>query len=466
MITSSAIPLSTRAAAEQELRKRIYARKNTTFPDWLPVVTPRYTWGWKHLQAIYSRLDDVVSGKINRLMIFMPPRHGKTEAVTVRFPAWMLERDPSFRFILAAYNFSLSSKFSRKIQRIVKARGISLEREAVEDWETSEEGGIRAVGVGSGVTGHGANGILIDDPVKSREEAYSATFREKVWDWYTNDLYTRLEPNGFIILIMTRWHHDDLAGRILADDAVKKEWTILKLPAFAEENDPIGRRVGEALCPDRYNVGHLSAIKGVMKADFESLYQQNPTAVAGEIFKREWWQYYRQPPQFMRVIQSWDTGFKTKKENDPSNCQTWGETESGFYLIDRWNDRVAFPELKRVAVQQYEKHRPDVVIIEDKASGQSLIQELKRNTKIPAIPIKTDKDKVARANAITPLCESGRVYIPEGEPWVIDYVDQMAIFPAGAHDEDPDVTSQALSYLSHNKKYFGDTRFEDTILDA
>lgn len=466
MMTSTAIPLPTRAAAEQELRKRMFLRKNTTFPEWLPKVTPRYTWDWKHLQAIYSRLDDIVSGKINRLMIFMPPRHGKTEAVTVRFPGWMIERDPAFRFILAAYNFSLSSKFSRKIQRIVKARGISLAREAIEDWETSEEGGVRAVGVGSGVTGHGANGILIDDPVKSREEAYSATFREKVWDWYTNDLYTRLEPNGFIILIMTRWHHDDLAGRILADDATKKEWTVLKLPAIAEGNDPLCRQIGEALCPERYNIEHLRSIKSVMKSDFESLYQQNPTAATGEIFKREWWRYYNVQPVFNRVIQSWDTGFKTKKENDPSCCLTWGETDTGFYLIDRWLGRVAFPELKKVAIQQYDKHHPSVVIVEDKASGQSLVQELKSATKIPILPIKTDKDKIARANAITPLCESGRVFIPEGVPWVIDYIDQMAIFPAGAHDEDPDTTSQALSYLSHGKKFFGDSQFPDEVFDA
>lgn len=459
--TKICMPPQVIAGAMLEMRKRIAARHNTPFPVWLPIVTPRYTWDWLHLQAIYSKLDDIVAGRINRLMIFMPPRHGKTESVTVRFPAWMIERDPAFRFILAAYNFSLSSKFSRKIQRIVKARGIPLEREAVEDWETKDEGGVRAVGVGSGVTGHGANGILIDDPVKSREEAYSATYRDKVWDWYRDDLYTRLEPNGFIILIMTRWHHDDLAGRILADDTVKHEWTVLKLAALAEENDPLGRMEGEALCPARYDESQLLSIKNVMKSDFESLYQQNPTAVAGEIFKREWWKYYKVAPQFTRIIQSWDTAFKDKTQNDPSCCHTWGETDTGYYLIDRWNDRVTFPDLKKVAVQQYDKHHPSVVIIEDKVSGQSLIQELKRKTSIPVLPIKADKDKIARANAVTPLVESGRVFLPENAPWVIDYVDQMAIFPAGAHDEDPDVTSQALTYMSTGKKFFGDCVFED-----
>lgn len=438
----------------------IRERKNMSFHPWLKKVTPKYHWDWPHLLAIYAALDKVITGEIKRLMIFMPPRHGKTESVTVRFPAWVIEKDQWFRFILAAYNFSLASKFSRKVQRVVKSRGIALEREAVEDWETKEEGGVRAVGVGSGVTGHGANGILIDDPVKSREEAYSATYREKVWDWYRDDLYTRLEPNGFIILIMTRWHHDDLAGRILANDK-KKEWTVLKLAALAEENDPLGRNIGEALCPDRFTADELLSIKSVMNSDFESLYQQNPTAAAGEIFKREWWKYYKQAPQFIRVIQAWDTGFKDKQENDPSCCLTWGETHNGFYLLDRWNERVTFPELKKAAIQLFDKHHPEVVVVEDKASGQSLIQELKTNTKIPVLPVKADKDKIARANAITPLVESGRVYLPEDVPWVIDYVDQMSIFPAGAHDEDPDVTSHALNYMTHNKKFFGDTVVEE-----
>lgn len=319
----STVSISLRAAAELELRRRILARQNTSFPDWLPVVTPKYDWTWPHLQAIYDVLDDIVTGKIRRLMIFLPPRHGKTEAVTVRFPSWMIERKQDMRFIVAAYNFSLASKFSRKIHRIVKARGIHLDRESIEDWTTAKEGGVHAVGVGSGVTGHGANGIIIDDPVKNREEAYSATYREKVWEWYKDDLYTRLEPDGFIVLIQTRWHYDDLAGRILASDNAH-EWEVLKPPAIAEADDSIGRKEGETLCPERFDVDDLRGIKSVLGSDFESLYQQNPTAVAGSIFKRKWWQYYRELPKLNRIIQSWDTGFKEKSQNDPSSLPDMG----------------------------------------------------------------------------------------------------------------------------------------------
>lgn len=449
-----------RAQAELELRQRILTRQNTSFPDWLPQVTPKYTWTWTHLLLIFKALKDIADGKIKRLMIFMPPRSGKSEAVTVRFPAWMIERNPELRFIVAAYNVSLASKFSRKTQRIVSSRGITLDREAVDDWTTKQEGGVRAVGVGSGVTGHGANGILIDDPIKSKEEAYSVVYRDKAWEWYKDDLYTRLEPEGFIVLTQTRWHYDDLAGRILNSEG-GKEWTVIKLPALAEIDDPIDRLEGEALCPDRFSRDDLLSIKSVMGSDFESLYQQNPVAVQGSIFKRDWWKYYSQAPDFIRVIQSWDTAFKTKAQNDPSCCQTWGVTNNGYYLIDRWIDRVTFPDLKKAAIQQYDKHHPDVVIVEDKASGQSLIQEIIRETKIPMLAVKPDKDKISRANAITPICESGHVFLPEGVPWVVDYIDQMAIFPAGAHDEDPDVTSQALNYLSHGTKFFGDCRFEE-----
>lgn len=279
-----------RARAEAELRRRKMLRENTPFQEWLPQVTPKYVWSWAHLLLIFSALDDVVAGRIKRLMIFMPPRSGKSEAVTVRFPAWFIERDPTMRFIIAAYNVSLASKFSRKTQKIVKSRGLTLDREAVDDWSTTAEGGVRAVGVGSGVTGHGADGIMIDDPIKSREEAYSATYRERTWEWFKDDLFTRLEPDGFIILTLTRWHYDDLAGRILASDE-GKNWAVIKLPALAEEGDPLGREEGEALCPDRFDEGALLAIKAVTGGDFESLYQQNPTAAQGVIFKRAWWKF-------------------------------------------------------------------------------------------------------------------------------------------------------------------------------
>ena len=190
-------------------------RARRDFDVWLDQVTPTWEWRWRHLVYIRTYLDRVTRGDLKRLMLFVPPRHGKSEQTTIRYPTWRLERDPTLRVIVGAYNQILANKFSRKARRIAVQRlDLSAERVAVEDWETAQGGGFRVVGVGGGITGQGGDLIIIDDPVKNREEANSQAYRDRVWEWYTDDLYTRLEPGGAIILIMTRWHEDDLAGRI------------------------------------------------------------------------------------------------------------------------------------------------------------------------------------------------------------------------------------------------------------
>jgi hypothetical protein len=198
---------------------------------------------------------------------------------------------------------------------------ISDERTAVSDWETAIGGGLRAVGVGGGVTGRGADLIVIDDPVKSREEANSQAYRDRVYDWFRDDLYTRQEPGAAMLLILTRWHLDDLAGRILASPD-GSERTTVTLPALAEANDLLGRAEGQALWPVRYDEMELARIRGTLGSSFESLYQQRPSALEGAIFKREWWRYFREQPKFSRIVQSWDTAFKTAEANDYSVCTT------------------------------------------------------------------------------------------------------------------------------------------------
>jgi predicted phage terminase large subunit-like protein len=428
------------------------------FDEWLPVVTPTFNWQWRHLVFTAEYLEKIASGEIKKLMIFEPPRHGKSEMTTVRFPVWMLERDPSKRIIVGAYNQFFASKFGRKARRIATERiPLATDRNAVDDWETVAGGGFRSVGVGAGVTGQGGDLIVIDDPVKSREEANSAAYREKVWSWYTDDLYTRLEPGGAIVLIMTRWHQDDLAGRILGSEDAKN-WTVINLPAFAEANDPLGRVEGEALCPERYDCEDLKKIQVVMGSSFQALFQQRPSALEGSIFKREWWRFYKEAPKFRRIIQSWDTGFKKGQGNDPSCCTTWGEAEAGYYLLECWKERVEFPELKRTSKSQFDKWHPSAVLIEDKASGQSLIQELKRETRIPVLAINVDVDKEARANSITPTIEAGKVFLPDSAQWLQDFIDELATFPNGMHDDQVDSLTQALAYLSRGA---GTTGFLD-----
>jgi predicted phage terminase large subunit-like protein len=436
--------------ARFEQLRRISAQQqagNLAFDEWLEVVSPGMTWDAPHLVYIREHLDRITAGVLRKLMIFVPPRHGKSQLVTVRYPAWMLERSPDKRVIIGSYSAMLAESFSRNTRRICRSRMLlSDERSAASDWETAIGGGLRAVGVGGGVTGRGGDLIVIDDPIRNREEANSQAYRERVWDWYRDALYTRQEPGAAIILILTRWHEDDLAGRIL-QSSEGSSWTVVTLPALAEAGDPLGRAEGAALWPDRYDEAELARTKATLGSSFEALYQQRPSALEGAIFKREWWRSYREAPRFHSVLQSWDTAFKKGQDNDYSVCTTWGQADAGYYLLDVWKRRVEFPELKAMVATLGDQYRPNAVLVEDKASGQSLIQELQRDTRLPILPIKADTDKVSRAYAVTPIIEAGRVLLPDGAPWLSDYLDSMASFPNAAHDDDVDSTTQALNYM-------------------
>jgi predicted phage terminase large subunit-like protein len=220
-----------------------------------------------------------------------------------------------------------------------------------------------------------------------------------------------LQPGGAVVLIQTRWHHDDLAGWLLRERP-EENWEVLNLPAIAEA-DGDGRKEGEALWPEQYPIKTLEGIRtGVGGATWAALYQQRPTAAEGEVFKREWWQRYSELPQFRRIVQSWDTAFKTGAEHDFSVCTTWGETKTGYYLLHAWRGRVEFPQLKRQVAALAAEWKPSAILVEDKASGQSLIQELKQGSRFPILAIKVDKDKLARAYSASPLVEAGKVFLP------------------------------------------------------
>ena len=249
------------------------------FDEWLREAEGHWTWDWPHQLRIYEKLQMMTEGKAKRLMIFMPPRHSKSETVTVRYAAWRLLREPGMRVILGCYNQRLANRFSRKIRSLVERRiGLSPARKAADEWETKAGGGLCAVGVGAGVTGYGAELIVIDDPVKNRAEAESTAYRERTWDWFNDDIYTRLEPGASIVLIQTRWHEDDLAGRLLAEAAEGgEEWEVLSMPAIAEEDTADWRDAGEALCPERYDREAFDRIrKKIGSYAFASLYQQRP----------------------------------------------------------------------------------------------------------------------------------------------------------------------------------------------
>lgn len=433
------------------------ANEPRAFGAWLPVVTPAYRWDWPHLRLMQHRLERVTAGESDREMFFLPPRHGKTEQNTVRYIAYRLERQPTLRVILGAYNATLARKFSRRIRKIARDRiALSTERTAVEDWETAAGGGVRAVGVGDGVTGQGGDLIVIDDPVKSRAEANSEAYRERVWEWYTQDLYTRLEPGGQILLTMTRWHEDDLAGRIL-DSPDAANWHRTVLPALADPDltggrDPLGRAEGEALCPDRYTRADLLAISAVTEAwAFEALYQQRPTAKKGEVFDPAWFTIVDAAPAVADRVRGWDQAATSGDGDWTAGCRM-SRTPDGRYFIEhitrgRWapgdRDRTIrqTAELDGRAVQQWGEQEPG-------ASGKSAA--LAFVSLLAGFTARTEPssgDKIVRAGPLAAQAQVGNVALVRGE-WNAAFLEELRQFPQGKHDDQVDAASLAFNALA------------------
>ena len=274
-------------------------------------------------------------------------------------------------------------------------------------------------------------------------------YQQKTYDWFTDDVMTRLEPRGQVMLTQTRWGDGDLSGMIdNSEDAGR--WVTVNLPALAEKNDPLGRKEGEALCPERYDVAALHKIKKTMGQTFYALYQGRPVSQEGAIFKTNYWQYYTELPpkeEWKRIIMSLDTAFKTGESNDYSACIVGIETIDKLYIVDVLREKLEFPDLKRRVVNMADNYKPNVILVEDKASGQSLIQDLKRGTMLPIVPVKVDKDKETRAWAAVGMAESGNVYLPNNAPWLNSFIDELSRFPAGEYDDQLDGTTQLINYV-------------------
>lgn len=448
-------------AAELALQRR-------RLGEWLPVTSPTWQWDWAYSVYIRQQLARITSGEIDRLMIFLHPRIGKSEMTTVRYPVWRLERDPKLKIIIGAYNQTLANKFSRKARRIAQERiTLATDRTAVDDWETDEGGGVRAVGVGAGVTGTGGDLILIDDPVKNREEANSEAYRNRVWDWYRDDLYTRLEPDGAVILIQTRWHEDDIAGRILESEEAA-DWTVVRIPALAETQqerdeyaeqinqplglpDPLGRQPGEATCPERYDEGMLARIKGVLGNSFYALYQQRPTAPEGDMFKREWFQIIDTVPAGCRRVRYWD-----KAGTAGGGAFTCGvlmaKDEQGFYYVeDLVRGQWSAGDRERIILQTANLDGREVAVWveqEPGSGGKESAENTVRNLAGFNVHAETvSGDKVIRAEPLAAQCEGGNVRLRKG-PWNRGYLDRVTVFPSGTYKDDVDASSGAFNKLS------------------
>ena len=523
----------------------------TDFPAWLRTVSPNMAWSWRHQQVIMEQLQRVTDGDCRRLMIFLPPRHGKSELVTVRYTAWRMQRDTSMNVILGSYNQRLADRFSRKIRKVIsdaeslsepalvraglpkataghetsklgapnsthrspegrlassscnpqcsshqaeppasaggtarKNRNVntypsgqtpeaqapshaggsafpfisSKPANSVSEWETTTGGGFRSVGVGSGVTGFGASLIVIDDPIKSRAEAESEAYRERVWDWFTDDLYTRLEPDGAIVLIQTRWHEDDLAGRLLRESAEEggEQWTVVNLPAIAEHDPPRDdtqdtpleaessqlaavekpssepadscqpsassqthdwRIPGEPLCPERYDKQALSRIRRRLgEYSFAALYQQRPTPAEGGLFKREWFKRIIPfAPLGLKWKRGYDLAVSTKTNADyTASFRCAFDKEGNLYISGGFRARLEYPDQRRFIIERVKAETDTEHGIELALHGQALIQDLRRERGIRGHllrGVKVEHDKYTRALTWAPLPEEGKVIL-------------------------------------------------------
>ncbi len=405
-----------------------------------------------HLEYLISRLEAVERGDVRRLMVFMPPRHGKSETTTKKFPAWFLGRNPDFHVIISSYAFNLARSFSKDVRDTIEDRvyktvfNISTAEDArmVRDWDIAGfRGGLLAQGVGGGITGYGANLFIIDDPFKNQEEAESTIIRDKVWEWYRSVVLTRLEPDARIILIMTRWHQDDLAGRILREE---KDWEVINFAALAEGEDILGRQKDDALWPERYSRDALVATRGkVGSRVWASLYQGRPMDPESQKFRREWFRLYDNAPVGCKRGGGIDTATSLKSSNDNTSMVDVCRDKEGFlYVDDVFCEKITVSGFAQHLINQHQAKKYSKVKLEKNNAGEAFkqrIDEVAREYSV-AVPVEceqTTTDKMVRAMEFQPLVENGTLRFKRGNPQVAALIDHLINFDGKGGDVDDDV---------------------------
>jgi predicted phage terminase large subunit-like protein len=411
-----------------------------------------------HHKKMAEAFDKIASGKLKRLIINMPPRHTKSEFASYLLPAFLMGRDPRKKVIQATHTGELAVRFGRKVRNLMdsdrykevfKDVALRADSKAAGRWDTSHGGEYFAVGVGGAMTGRGADLLIIDDP-HSEQDASSDLALENAWDWYTSGPRSRLQPGGAVVVVMTRWGTKDLTARLLKAQTSHRadQWEVIEFPAILPS--------GKALWPEFWQLDELLGVKASLSAQkWNAMYQQQPTNDEGAILKREWWRVweYDDPPTVDYVIQSYDTAYSKKETADFSVITTWGvfypgeDSGPNIILLAVRRGRWDFPELKRIAKEEHDYWRPDNILIEAKATGITLQQELRRM----GIPVtmyspggrRAGQDKVSRANSVAPIFESGMVWAPATD-WAEELVEECAAFPNGDNDDMVDSTTQAL----------------------
>lgn len=435
-------------------------KAQVSFMEYVKMMWPGFVHG-RHHALMAKKFEAIAKGEMKRVIINMPPRHTKSEFASYLLPSWFLGKFPDKKVIQASNTGDLAVNFGRKVRNLVDSEqyatvfpGVKLRQDskAAGRWATNKNGEYFAIGVGGTVTGKGADLLIIDDPHSEQEAALAAgnpEIYQKVYEWYTSGPRQRLQPGGAIVIVMTRWGEADLTGRVLKD-ALKREkgeeWELIELPAIMPSGNP--------LWPEFWSIDELEALKEELPVSkWNAQYQQKPTGEEGALVKREWWQIWERerPPRCEYVIQSWDTAFTKSERSDFSACTVWGvfhmdedPKNVNVILLEAYQERLEFPELKEKAFEMYNIWEPDTCIIEAKAAGSPLIFEMRRM----GVPVQEytpvrGNDKFVRINSVTDLFRSGKVWAPDTR-WAHELIEQMAAFPNAAHDDLVDSSTQAL----------------------
>ena len=441
------------------------------FLTFVKTVWPDFIEG-RHHKIMGDKFNRLADGSLKRLIVNMPPRHTKSEFASYLLPAWLMGRNPRIKIMQTTHTAELAYRFGRKTRNLMNSSDyssifekvkLSQDSQAAGRWETANGGEYFAAGGGGAVTGRGADLLIIDDP-HSEQDALSPTAMEHAYEWYTSGPRQRLQPGGSIVIVMTRWAENDLTGKLQrqqARDILADKWEIVEFPAIMPESE-------EPLWPEFWNKKDLLSVKGSLSVGkWEAQWQQNPTSEVSAILKRNWWKTWEKKdiPPLSYIMQSYDTAYSKKETADFSAITTWGvfqpvEGEPPcIILVDARKGRWDFPDLRRKALEEYNYWEPECVLIEAKASGMPLTQEL-RTMGIPVMNYSPSRgnDKFTRVNSIAPIFESGLVYAPD-TTWAEEVIEECAAFPAGENDDYVDTVTQALrrfregGFITHPEDY-------------
>lgn len=467
---------------ELEGRKRVSLAQND-FLAFVAAIDPAYKFG-THLKRLGGLLMDVESGEKDRIAVSMAPRFGKSQMISIYYPAWYLGKHPDHKVIIASHTADLAVDMARKVRNLMQSAEyrnifpgvqISADAKAAGKWTTNKGGEAYAVGVGGALAGRGGHLIVVDDPLSEQDiKSGNTDSLDTTYEWFRSGLRTRLMPGGRLAILHTRWHQRDLIGRLVKDAALNPDadqYEVFEFPAILNDaNAADDLNPPKSLWPEQWSLESLLRTKASMPAwQWNAQYQQNPTAQESAIIKRDWirWWTSDTPPECEFVVQSFDTALTTKARSDYSTCQTWGvftsevDGSSNAILLNRVKGKYEFPELKAMALHQYKDWQPDSVIVEAKASGQPLIDEMRRSGLfVQDFSPGKGQDKIARLNSVSDMFSAGHVWFPETR-WATEVVDEILSFPSSEHDDDVDGCTLALHRIRSGGLLRLSTDYED-----